>query len=216
MEEDAMTTRTSNGRVAAKADGTARGALTIVLVGTVLGVGFNWLGLDSRADWGLSWIGVDRVASMPLLEDLAGDEQGPEPFSGYTEITDPMAVGGGGDLPQIPDLPRPIQMQLAAVKQLFDAGAVLLIDAREPEEYTQGHIPGALSMPYDEVSSEPERLEKLAAGGKAIAVYCGGGACELSLNLAWDLISAGQKKVVVYMGGYPEWVAAGYPIDQGS
>ena len=68
-----------------------------------------------------------------------------------------------GDLPQIPDLDRPIQVQLADVKQLFDAGAVVLIDAREPEEYGEGHIPGALSMPYDEVSSEPERLESLDA-----------------------------------------------------
>ena len=211
-----MTTRTSNGRVAANEAGTARGVLAIVLVGIALGVGFNWLGLGSRADWGLPWIGVDKVASMPVLEDLASDGGNPEPSSGYGEITDPMAVGGGNDLPQIPDLDRPIQIQLAAVKQLFDAGAVVLIDAREPEEYAEGHIPGALSMPYDEVSSEPERLESLAAGGNAIAVYCGGGACELSLNLAWDLISAGQKKVVVYMGGYPEWAAAGYPIEQGS
>ncbi len=205
-----MTTRTPN------ADGTARGVLTIVLAGIVLGVGFNWLGLGSRAEWGVPWIGVDRVASLPVLEDPAGAGGDPAPSSGYGGITDPMAVGGASDLPQIPDLDRPIQIQLAGLKQLFDAGAVLLIDAREPEEYAEGHIRGALSMPYDEVSSEPERLENLAAGGKAIAVYCGGGACELSLTLAWDLIWAGQKKVVVYMGGYPEWVAAGNPIEQGS
>ena len=211
-----MATQTSNGRIAANEAGTARGVLAIVLVGIALGVGFNWLGLGSRAEWGVPWIAVDKVASMPVLETLTGDARSPAPSSGYGEITDPMAVGGASDLPQIPDLERPIQIQIAAVKQLFDAGAVLLIDAREPEEYTRGHIPGALSMPYDEVSSEPERLENLAAGGKAIAVYCGGGACELSLTLAWDLISAGQKKVVVYMGGYPEWVAAGYPIEQGS
>ena len=187
----------------------------MVLVGIALGVGFNWLGLRSRTEWGLPWIGVDKVAALTALEDLAGDGQSPEPSSGYGELTDPMAIGGGSDLPQIPDLERPIQIQLGAVKQLFDAGALLLIDAREREEYAEGHIPGSLSMPYDEVSSEPERLENLDAGGKAIAVYCGGGACELSLTLAWDLIAAGQKKVVVYMGGYPEWTAAGYPVEQG-
>ncbi len=191
------------------AEGTVREVVTIVLVGIALGVGFNGLGLGSEASWGLPWIGEDRVASMPVLENL-------DPPAGYNDLTDPMAVGGGGDLPQIPDLDRPIQIQLAAVKQLFDAGGVVLIDAREPEEYDEGHIPGALSMPYDEVSSEPERLEQLDAGGKAIAVYCGGGACELSLTLAWDLISAGQTKVVVFMGGYPEWAAAGYPVEPGS
>ena len=39
-----------------KEDGTARGVLAIVLVGIALGIGFNWLGLGSRAEWGLPWI----------------------------------------------------------------------------------------------------------------------------------------------------------------
>ena len=53
-------------------DGTARGVLAIVLVGIALGVGFNWLGLGSRAEWGLPWIGVDKVASLPVLEAAHG------------------------------------------------------------------------------------------------------------------------------------------------
>lgn len=186
-----------------------------MLVGLALGFAFNWLGQGSRAGWGLSWIGKDRVAEMPSLTDLGSGTPTPEPSSGYNEITDPMAVGAGTEAAQIPDLDRPIQSELAGVKRLFDAGAVVFVDAREPDEYAEGHIPGAISMPYDEVSGEPERLENLQAEGKAIAVYCGGGACELSLNLAWDLIYAGQKKVLVYMGGFPEWVAAGYPVERG-
>lgn len=198
-----------------KEESATRGVVTIVLVGLALGVAFNWLGQGSRAGWGLSWIGKDRVAEMPSLTDLGSGTPTPEPSSGYNEITDPMAVGAGTEAAQIPDLDRPIQSELAGVKRLFDAGAIVFVDAREPDEYAEGHIPGAISMPYDEVSGEPERLENLQAEGKAIAVYCGGGACELSLNLAWDLIYAGQKKVLVYMGGFPEWVAAGYPVERG-
>jgi rhodanese-related sulfurtransferase len=203
-------------------DGVAGGIVAIVLVGVVLGVGFNWLGLSSRPVWGLAWVGEDPVESMPALEDLAPAPDGApavEATGGFAQSSDPMAVGsagGSGGLPQIPVLDRPIQIQLDAVKQLFDGGAVLLVDAREPDEYAAGHIPGALSLPFDEVTSEPERLEKLDSGGRAIVTYCGGGDCELSLSLAWELIYAGQTKVTVYMGGFPEWVEAGYPVDSGA
>ena len=129
-----------------------------------------------------------------------------------------MAVdvaAGSSDLPEIPDLDRPIQIGLDAVKRLVDADAAVIVDAREADEFAAGHLPGALSMPYDEVSAEPERMENLDAGGRPIVVYCGGGACELSLNMAWDLISAGQKRVVVFMGGFPEWAEAGYAVETG-
>ena len=202
-------------------EGVTGGIVSIVLVGLVLGLGFNWLGLESQPAWGLAWVGEDPVESMPTLEDLAGNQDGAPsmvPTGGYGQISDPMAVGSAGgasDLPQIPELDRPIQIQLDAVKQLFDAGALVLVDAREPDEYAAGHIPGALSMPFDEATSEPERLEQLDSGGRAIVTYCGGGTCELSLSLAWELIYAGKTKVTVYMGGFPEWVEAGYPVDSG-
>ena len=141
------------------------------------------------------------------------------PESGYNQINDPMAVGaavGSAGLPEIPVLDRPIQIELQAVKALFDARNVVIVDSREPDEFAEGHIPGALSMPFDEVTSEPERLEGLDTGGRPIVVYCGGGACELSMSLAWELIYAGQSRVTVYMGGFPEWVEAGYPVESGS
>ena len=202
--------------------GVTGGIVSIILVGIVLGVGFNWLGLESRPAWGLAWIGEDPVESMPTLEGLAVVEDGApavETTGGYAQNSDPMAVGSAGvvsGLPQIPDLDRPIQIQLDAVKQLFDAGAVVLVDAREPDEYAEGHIPGALNLPLDEVASEPERLENLDSAGRAIVTYCGRGTCELSLSLAWELIYAGKTKVTVYMGGFPEWVEAGYPVDAGA
>jgi rhodanese-related sulfurtransferase len=204
------------------AGGVLTGIASIVLVGGLLGVGFNWVGLASRPVWGLPWIGENRVASMPTLEELTPEERKPEPgggpVGGYGQSSDPMAVGTAGGaqgLPEIPDLDRPIEIQLAAIKQLFDAGAAVLVDAREPDEYAAGHIPGALSMPFDEVTAEPEKLENLETGGRPIVTYCGGGACELSLSLAWELIYAGQTKVTVYMGGFPEWVEAGYPVATG-
>jgi len=193
------------------------GILTIVLVGTALGVGFNMLGLAGKPAWGLSWIAEDKLEQLEQL-DLEIPDAAPAVGDGYNQLSDPMAVGLGAQtaLPEIPELGRPVEISLQAVKLFVDAAGAVIIDAREDYEYAEGHIPGAISMPYDEVSAEPERLANLDAGGRPIIVYCGGGACELSLTLAWDLISAGQGKVVVFMGGYPEWQEAGYPVADGA
>jgi len=193
------------------------GILTIVLVGTALGVGYNMLGLAGQPAWGLTWIAEDKLEQLEQLE-LEIPDAPLATGGGYNQISDPMAVGLGSQtaLPEIPELDRPVEINLAAVKLFSDAAGAVIIDAREDYEYAEGHIPGAISMPYDEVSAEPERLADLDAGGRPIIVYCGGGACELSLTLAWDLISAGQSKVVVFMGGYPEWQEAGYTVSTGS
>ena len=201
-------------------EGLVRGILGIVLVGAALGVVFNALGLSAKPAWGLSWIAVDKLEQLASLETVKATPEAPATGGTYTDSNDPMAIPGGATqaagLPQVPELDRPIEIQLDAVRQLVEAGAVVVVDAREPEEFAAGHIAGAISMPFDEVTSEPERMEELDTGGRPIVVYCGGGTCELSLSLAWELIYAGQKRVTVYMGGYPEWVAAGGAIGKGA
>ena len=119
-------------------------------------------------------------------------------------------------LPAIPDLKEPLDAKLTTVKQFFDARAAVIVDARTPEEYTEGHIQGAVSLPFDDVARDQSLLKRFAAGGKPVIVYCGGGDCELSRDLASLLIDAGHRKVLVYMGGYPEWQGAGYPTVKGA
>jgi rhodanese-related sulfurtransferase len=203
------------------------GALAILGTGVVLGLAYNAMGLASRPVWGLAWIGVERGEAVALesLGSPAADEGGTaiaedDAAVFATDVNDPMAIAvaparASEPLPVIPELDRPINIQLDATKRLFDHRAAVFVDAREADEYDEGHIPGALSMPYDEVSSDPGRLERLDAGGRPIIVYCGGGACELSRDLAWDLLYAGHSRVTVYEGGFPEWQEAGYPVAKG-
>ena len=190
-----------------------RDAVVIVLLGAALGIAFNWRGLAARPSWGVAWIGRDLAAEMVSLDDLsAGTEVA------RIDTDDPMAIAGAGaadGLPEIPDLDRPIEVQLDAVKRFTDARAALLIDAREPDEYAEGHIPGAINLPYDIAVGDPDGLMRLDAGGRPLIVYCGGGDCELSMSLAWELLANGQTKVMVYTGGYPEWVEAGYETGTG-
>jgi rhodanese-related sulfurtransferase len=109
----------------------------------------------------------------------------------------------------------PLKLELATLKKLYAANAALVIDAREAPEYADGHISGALSLPYNDAMAEPERVKKLDPAGRPIVIYCSGGDCELSMDLAKVLIEAGKRKVLVYEGGFPEWQGAGMPVAKG-
>jgi rhodanese-related sulfurtransferase len=171
--------------------GTIGSIAAILAVGIVLGVAFNAIGLGSRPGWGLAWVGTDRAKGLDSLDG---------------------AIAG---LPEIPDSEVPIEADLARVRLFYESGAALFVDARDADEYSAGHIAGALNMPYDVASGEPELIENLDSGGRPIVVYCGGGECELSINLAYEMIFAGHTKVLVYTGGYDEWAAAGQPVATG-
>jgi rhodanese-related sulfurtransferase len=119
-------------------------------------------------------------------------------------------------LPQVPDLDQPIKLQLASLKRFYDAGAVIVVDAREAGEYAEGHIAGALNLPYNDAMAEPERMGRLGENGRPIVVYCSGGDCEASMDLAKLMLQNGRHRVLVYEGGWPEWRDAGFPTARGA
>jgi len=204
---------------AAVEPGLGRGVLVLVLTGTLLGMVYNYIGLESRRPWGLAWIGQDRLTQMASMEAVASDGDTAPPPSSYIS-DDPLAIPGTASfaaaLPQIPDVGRPVEMHLDALKQYFDADAAMIVDARDPEEFAESHIAGAVNLPYDEAVTDPVRLEQLNTDGRPIVTYCGGGNCEVSLSLAYELVYAGHHPVAVYMGGFPEWEQAGYPVERGA
>ena len=117
------------------------------------------------------------------------------------------------DLPAIPEMNRPIQIQLPVVKKFFDASAGFIIDARDPEDYKLGRIPGAVNLSW--ATADPAMLESLDTGGQPIIIYCGEEECEVSLNLAWLMLDAGHRKVTYFEKGFQGWVESGYPVEGG-
>ena len=121
------------------------------------------------------------------------------------------------DIPTVPDTREPLEAHLASIRKLYDAGVTTIVDARSPEEYAEGHISGAVSMPFDEVFKDPDKVKTLVTHGRPVIVtYCGGGDCDLSRNLAFSLIDAGHKKVLVFLEGYPGWKDSGAPVTIGT
>jgi len=138
----------------------------------------------------------------------------PSPATPKPATTKPAAPAA--DVPAVPDTREPLEAQYATIKKLWDAGAALFVDARTPEEYAEAHIPGAVSLPFDLVFKDPDLAKRVDTKGRAIVVtYCGGGDCDLSRNLAFSLIEAGQHKVLVFMGGMPGWKDAGNAVATG-
>ena len=185
--------------------GTLRGALLILLAGMALGAAWNTLGLASRPPWGIAWIPPAPTATR--LEAF----QPPGAVAAGTTAAHATAA----PLPVIPDVPGPLTIELPAFKHLYDAGRVRVVDARERSQYEDGHIAGAVSLPFDGVLAEREKVRQLDAGGRAFVIYCSGGTCELSMDLAKVLVDSGKRKVLVFEGGYPAWTAAGYPVEHG-
>jgi len=215
---------TDDARLSGRRDqGLVSGVAVIVLMGVLLGLSYNWFGLRAARKWGLPWIGEDKFAAFsaePAI-GLPAAEPTPPPDRHFTNNSDPFAITGDadtgrtGELPEIPDSGRPVPIELGAFERYVDAGAALILDARDPEEYREGHVPGALNLTYDQAATDPVALENLDTGGRPIIVYCGGGECEVSLRLAHELIGSGFTRVAVYLGGFPEWQAANRPIAKG-
>lgn len=196
-----------------------QGIVAIAVTGCLLGIAQNALVRRGDPKNGLAW--RYTPPTLDSLDDIAPAAADSQPGGSHPlppDMNDPLQIGGAASsgVPEIPDVGRPIQIQISKVKAFFDAKAAAIVDAREPDEYAQGHIPGAINLPYDQVITDPERLETFDPQGRPIIVYCGGGTCELSMNLGFALVNVGKKKVLVYMGGWPEWATSGNPIATGA
>ncbi|HEX4823199.1 MAG TPA: rhodanese-like domain-containing protein [Candidatus Polarisedimenticolaceae bacterium] len=198
-----------------------QGILGIMVLGIGLGMAQNVLVRMGSAKDGLAW--RYEPQKLDTLDDVtakAASATPPPAAPAANDPTnnDPLGLGAQGTASglDVPDLPRPIQIQLPKVKEFFDAKAATFVDARDPEEYAGGHIPGAVSLPGEQATTDPARLEKFDPRGKPIIVYCGGGTCELSMNLGFALVAAGKHKVLVFTGGWPEWSGASYPVEKGA
>jgi rhodanese-related sulfurtransferase len=109
---------------------------------------------------------------------------------------------------------EPILINLEDAQKFYESGDALFIDARHDEDYAQGHIKGAMSLPLDDLEKNPALVNNIPKD-KLLVAYCGGAECALSTDLAKKLASMGFTNVKVFFGGWPEWQAKNLPIDKG-
>jgi rhodanese-related sulfurtransferase/DNA-binding transcriptional ArsR family regulator len=87
--------------------------------------------------------------------------------------------------------------------------SVVVLDVRPEEEYRAGHVPGALSVPVESLEAALQVLPK----DKEIVAYCRGPYCVFS-DEAVSVLTARGYQASRLTEGFPEWRAAGYPVER--
>ena len=108
----------------------------------------------------------------------------------------------------IRNVPR---LTIDELKPLLDAGTVLVIDVRRPDEYAAGHIPGAVNLDYTEVSAHGARFK---GESRTIVTYCACSNEMTAARAAVDLAAAGVTGAKALKGGWDEWKARGERIEK--
>lgn len=114
------------------------------------------------------------------------------------------------------EVPEITEIDVEALADVLDTAtaegrAVRLVDVREPDEYGEGHVPGAVSVP---LATVPDNLDAFRGEGTTYVICQAGGrslrACE---HVAGR--DAGAS-VVNVAGGTGAWIRSGRPTVGGS
>lgn len=95
----------------------------------------------------------------------------------------------------------------ATLERMVTDGLATILDVRPPDEFADGHIPGALSIPLTELKA---RLDEVPPGLEVVA-YCRGPWCVLAFE-AVALLREQGRPAKRLEGGLPEWRRAGLPV----
>lgn len=92
--------------------------------------------------------------------------------------------------------------------QLINQGKGVVVDVREPAEFSAGHLRDAKNIPLGELSKRAGELDKYK--GKAIIAVCQSGT--RSAKAASQLKKAGFAEAFSLEGGVAAWTAQGLPV----
>ncbi len=97
------------------------------------------------------------------------------------------------------------------IEQLARAlpGDVTLVDVREPAEYADGHVPGAVLVPMGQFGSRLGEVD----GNRPVYVICASGNRSAAMT---DLLVARGYDAHSVAGGTSAWARSGRPLETGS
>ena len=87
-----------------------------------------------------------------------------------------------------------------AVKMMKDEKNYIILDARRPDEFAEGHIPGAINIPNEEIGTVD--IAELPDKSQLILVYCRSG--RRSKDASEKLVKLGYTNIVEF-GGILDW-----------
>lgn len=102
------------------------------------------------------------------------------------------------------------EIDVAAAAKAQEAGDTTFVDVREPEEYLQGRIESALSIPRG--VAEMGVPQMIPDSKTRIIFYCAGG--NRSAMVADNLRQMGYENVESMAGGFQSWMRSGYKVER--
>jgi rhodanese-related sulfurtransferase len=96
------------------------------------------------------------------------------------------------------------------LRELLERCEVVVLDVRPAAEYAAGHVPGARSVPPDEVERHLRELPEEAE----VVAYCRGPYCVYADD-AVRLLTGSGRRARRLEDGFPEWKRAGLPVAAG-
>jgi rhodanese-related sulfurtransferase len=94
--------------------------------------------------------------------------------------------------------------------QRIRRGEVTLLDVRPSREYEAGHIPGAVSVPLEELKRSISKLPR----NREIVAYCRGPLCVMSIE-AVQLLRKKGFRAVRWEESVGDWIARGFSLKRG-
>jgi len=130
-----------------------------------------------------------------------------------------LSSGEGPIVPPSAAAGDPPFIDINQAQMEYDLGAAKFVDARDPEEFECGTIPGSVNIPFEYLPEDNLALYiDSALGGvskdKELIVFCSGEECDLSLYLSRNLRSFGYTNVLIFFGGAREWEKFGLQVER--
>jgi rhodanese-related sulfurtransferase len=101
------------------------------------------------------------------------------------------------------------RIELSELRRLV-ADGTQLVEVLPADEYRQGHLPGAVSIPLKELDQRaPRELDR----SRPVVTYCWDWLCDLGPRAAHRLESLGFTEVYEYKAGKVDWLANNLPVE---
>ena len=147
-----------------------------------------------------------QVAVLVCLAALLGFGVNAYRDDGIPVVRPDSAVAAGED---------PFHISLEEALGAYERGGTLFIDARDQASYGDGHIEGAVNLPFTELETHMEGVVGHLPFDAPIITYCDGEDCSLSTDCAMELTMMGFTAVRTLYNGWSRWREAGYPVALG-
>jgi rhodanese-related sulfurtransferase len=97
----------------------------------------------------------------------------------------------------------------------YRSGGVLFADARLAQDYTAGHIKGAVNLNIQELDAWVDVFFRHVPPDTSVITYCDGPHCTLATQLAHELIMMGYENTYHMKDGWLKWRQRSMPTETG-